>query len=398
MIVVAVVVVIVAIVGAITVTGLASSGAQTLGPTTAAPVGSKALVEVLRREGVTVKVTSTLRQTSRAAAAADGRVTVFAYDPQAILDRSQWASLGSLGDHTVVADAGQDALAALAPGVHEAQDALSSTLTPSCDLPALAKVRTVTGGGYGFTVAPTAADDAGTTSCLPSASGAETSYGLVQVERDGHTTTALGASSALENGVITDHDDAALALTLLGDSPTLIWYLPTLADLPKSGGGTLQSLTPGWVTPAIALLGVAAIVAAFWRGRRLGPLVVENLPVIVRSTETVEGRARLYQRGSSRGHALDQLRIGAIGRLASATGLGSRASVDDVVLRVAALLGVDPRRVHSTLVGVSPGDDRQLVAMSDDLADLEAAALRATRPARPGRPHDPDASPSKGTA
>ena len=65
------------------------------------------------------------------------------------------------------------------------------------------------------------------------------------------------------------------------------------------------------------LLLLVFLAAAFWRGRRLGPLVVENLPVVVRASETMEGRARLYQKSSARLHALDALRIGAIQRLAT---------------------------------------------------------------------------------
>jgi hypothetical protein len=392
---------IVVILAGLVIAGLSRSAAQTLGATSTTPSGAKALVEVLRRQGVAVDVTSTLEQTKRAAASS-GTVTVFVSDDQEVLDEAQWRQLGALGRHTVVAAPGSTALKALAPGVRQDASGLSGTLAPSCDVAALARVRAVTGSGSGYTVHETPAGTT-TTVCLPARGAAGAVYGLVEVERGGHATSILGASEALENGAISDHDNAAMALTLLGDSPTLVWYLPTIADLPK-GQGTLGTLTPGWVTPSILLLVVATVAAAVWRGRRLGPLVVENLPVVVRATETVEGRARLYERGRSRGHALDQLRIGAIGRLASATGLGSRASVDDVVLRVAALLGVDPRRVHGTLVGGDPVDDRQLMAMSDDLANLELAVERATRPARPvraegePRPSDPEPPPSKGTA
>ncbi len=87
----------------------------------------------------------------------------------------------------------------------------------------------------------------------------------------------------------------------------LIWYLPGLGDL--TGGADVPSvadLTPEWVTPVLLLLIVVFVAAAVWRGRRLGPLVIENLPVVVRSRETMEGRARLYQRSSSRGSSARQ--------------------------------------------------------------------------------------------
>ena len=45
------------------------------------------------------------------------------------------------------------------------------------------------------------------------------------------------------------------------------------------------------------------LLLALWRARRLGPVVAEPLPVVVRAAETVEGRARLYRRGGARGQA-----------------------------------------------------------------------------------------------
>ena len=40
-----------------------------------------------------------------------------------------------------------------------------------------------------------------------------------------------------------------------------------------------------------------------WRGRRLGPLVVEPLPVVVKAVESTQGRGRLYRRVRDRAHA-----------------------------------------------------------------------------------------------
>ena len=69
------------------------------------------------------------------------------------------------------------------------------------------------------------------------------------------------------------------------------------------------------------MLVLVALGAVFWRSRRVGPLVVENLPVVVRASETMEGRARLYERSNSRLHALDALRVGTVARLARTCGL-----------------------------------------------------------------------------
>ena len=148
-----------------------------------------------------------------------------------------------------------------------------------------------------------------------------------------------------------------------------------------SGPPDIAALTPGWVTPVMLLLLVVFVAAAVWRGRRFGPLVVENLPVVVRAGETREGRARLYQRSNARLRAADMLRIGAIGRLAQTAGLPSTASTQEVADAVAALTRRDRAAVHALLLDRIPRTDRDLIALSDDLAELEPAARAAVSPA-----------------
>ena len=128
----------------------------------------------------------------------------------------------------------------------------------------------------------------------------------------------------------------------------------------------------------MVLLLLVFLAAAFWRGRRLGPLVVENLPVVVRASETMEGRARLYQKSSARLHALDALRIGAIARLATQCGLSRLAGVDEVVAAVATLTGADSIRLRELLIDTVPTTDRELVRLSDDLLEVERAARAAS--------------------
>ena len=82
---------------------------------------------------------------------------------------------------------------------------------------------------------------------------------------------------------------------------------------------------------------VALVVLALWRARRLGAVVTEPLPVVVRAAEAVEGRSRLYQASRSRGTAGEALRAGARDRLARRLGLGPETSRQGMVAAVAAL-------------------------------------------------------------
>ena len=99
----------------------------------------------------------------------------------------------------------------------------------------------------------------------------------------------------------------------------------------------------------------------------------------MRASETMEGRARLYQKGAARLHALDALRIGAVSRLATLCGLSRLATVDDVIAAVATVTTRDPAGIRSLLLTAEPRTDRDLVRLSDELLELERHLARAIR-------------------
>ena len=71
-----------------------------------------------------------------------------------------------------------------------------------------------------------------------------------------------------------------------------------------------------------AQLCLVVVLLALWQGRRLGPLVAERIPVVVRASETVEGRARLYRSRRARDRAAAALRTAALQRMLPRLGLG----------------------------------------------------------------------------
>jgi len=205
-------------------------------------------------------------------------------------------------------------------------------------------------------------------------------FSLVQVPTDAGVATVVGATDALSNEFVADRGNAALALNLLGSTENLVWYIPTVADLATDVPPTLGELSPDWVLPAVALVVLTALAAAVWRGRRFGPLIVENLPVTVRANETMQGRARLYQKSSARLRALDSLRIGTVERLAALCGLSRLASVDDVIASASAVARLQPAEVRRLLLDAVPTTDRELVALSDQLLTLERAVATSVTP------------------
>ena len=348
-----------------------STGGVPFSATNAAPAGSKAIAEVLRHQGVDVAVPATLAG-AKSALRTSTSSTLFLVDPDSHLDKSQLTTLATLADHVVLLSPTYTQLKTLAPEVGLAGIVGRDSLAANCALPAASAAGRVSGAGSGFRVLDRAAD---TTACF--SSGKKT-FSLVEIKKVGRRLTVVGTTDAFDNEHVSQRGNAALALTLLGDNSRLVWYLPTIDDSSISGPSIAQ-LTPAWVGSVFALLIVAAIVAAFWRGRRLGPLVVENLPVVVRASETMEGRARLYQKGAARLHALDALRIGAVSRLAMLCGLSRLATVDDVIAAVATVTTRDPAGIRSLLLTAEPRTDRDLVRLSDELLELERHLARAIR-------------------
>jgi len=121
---------------------------------------------------------------------------------------------------------------------------------------------------------------------------------------------------------------------------------------------------------------ITVVAFAFWRGRRLGRVVVEPLPVIVRATETTRGRGRLYRRGRAHAHAAAALRAGTISRVAGRIGLPRTATGPEVVDALSRATGRPPEAIDSLLYGPPPTDDASLVALTQALDILESEVHR----------------------
>ncbi len=351
-----------------------TSNKDPLATTNASPNGAKALVTVLGEHGVDVVTANSLRDVRLALATPElsdpATTTVLFYDPNAYLTPEQLTQLDDLVGTVILVEPTSDVLDQFAPNVLSVGQ-VDETLDAGCTFGPAVKAGTISGAGLAYRLTPNTDGD----TCFVTGKR----YSLIRTEDKGSTVTVLGAGAALNNGTILQNGNAALGLNLLGQTRHLVWYIPTIADLGDSGL-TMSDLDPQWVEPVAALLFVVGFAAILWRGRRLGPLVVENLPATVRASETMFGRARLYEKASARRHALDALRIGTISRLAALVGLSRSATVDDVIGLVASISGGDPGAVRALLVDTVPSNDRELVALSDQLLELERVVHAAMRP------------------
>ncbi|GGU33644.1 DUF4350 domain-containing protein [Lentzea flava] len=295
-----------------------------LDPRSYQPEGSHAVAALLERNGVRVEPTDDVSSVEGA--------TLFVTHP-ALIDPARLADLSRRAAATVL----------LAPPTGKSPLKVE-TRDPGC--PLAAKAGPATAGGFVY-------------------EGEQRCYDSTLV-RTG-TVTTIGFSSIFTNRDLDEEGNAALALALLGQYDRLVWYLPSAAD--RSQQKSFTDLIPdGWKFGAWQL-GIAAVVIALWRARRLGRVVTEPLPVVVRAAETVEGRARLYRRSHASGHAASVLRQASRDRLAGLLGLPAG---EDPSAEIA-------RRTSRSAAGVrtllydddAPVDDRGLVALADELDALE---------------------------
>jgi hypothetical protein len=341
-----------------------------LDPRAADRSGSRAVASLLRDQGVTVELVRTSSAMQSAAHVGD---TLLVTTPDLLVD-SQVAAVQSTGADVVLA-APHDPERFLG-GVTLRGPTDTGNRPPGCALEAAVRAGTADAGGLAYAV-DSARIGAGSVSEVEECYSSDGDPSLVHAQLpDGHAVTVLGNPSGLTNDRLAKQGNAALALGLLGVRDRLVWYLPTPGDVPASEQRTIYDLMPDGVWWAVVQVSVAVLLFGLWRARRLGPIVAEPLPVVVRATETVEGRGRLYRRSSARDKASAALRSATLGRLVPALGMPRRSPPAAVVDAVAARSGWPTLAVSELLYGAAPADDSELVRLEDQLDDLEKEVRR----------------------
>ena len=339
-----------------------------LDPRSAAPTGSRAVARVLAGQGVRVDLVE------RSDAAVDGAVTgdtIVVVQPELLGPRQLERLAGTPADLVLVRP-DLTALRALAPGALPAGlDTGDAPVEPGCIEPDAVAAGRIVGGGsrYALDPAPGAVDSG--VGCYPAPDG--DGFGYLRLRATQHEVTVLGQGRLLQNADLAREGDAALALHTLGHAASLRWYLPDPLELGVDEAPSTTDLLPGWVVWVFWQALLATGVALVWRARRLGRVVTEPLPVVVRSAETVEGRARLYRVSRSRDRAGALLRTAALRRLAGRLGVPVGAPPQEVARLAAAATGRQENEVAAVLLGAPPRDDGELVALATALDGVEAA-------------------------
>jgi Domain of unknown function (DUF4350) len=330
-----------------------------LSPGSTASTGTHALADVLTGLGRQV---TPVTSTASAVAAASAGATLVITSP-ANLSRSELTTLARTPASVLLVEPDATALAAFGTGVH-----ISDTDLPVISVPAACPL-------YPAVLAGTA-DMGGITLTVPGrlASAVQQCYpvggspSLVQLTVRGRLVTILGTGAPLTNNALAGQGNAALAIDLM-PSRRIVWLVPPPAAVTAvTGPRSFFRLVPLTAYLVAIQLAVALLLAVAWRARRLGPLVAEPLPVVVRAAETVEGHARLYQSRRARARAAAALRDGVVSRVSPRAGLPPGASQDAVV---AALARRSESDVAGLLYGPPPESDRDLVSLARNLDELE---------------------------
>jgi Domain of unknown function (DUF4350) len=341
-----------------------------LDPRAADPSGSRALAALLRDQGVTVDLVRTSAAMRAGTRAGD---TLLVTSPDLLVD-SQVRLARETGADLVLVGAGQPER--FIRGVAAVGGSDADTRQPGCALRAAQQAGSADAGRLAYSV-DVEQVGVSTGTQVEQCYSADGDPSLVHLSSpEGRATTVLGNPAVLTNDRLDDAGDAALALGLLGARPRLVWYLPTPGDVPASEQRSFYDLVPAGVWWALVQLVVAVLLLAFWRARRLGGLVPEPLPVVVRATETVEGRGRLYRRSGARDKAAATLRAAALTRLVPVLGLPRRSDPATVADAVAGRSRRTPLDVTALLYGAAPADDAALVRLADQLDDLEREVRR----------------------
>ena len=346
-----------------------------LAPDNAEPGGARALAQILQRHGVDVTSVRTIAEAERAATEAGSTLLVVG---DFYLDDAMVARIAASPADLVLVDT-TATLTQLVPevGTEYGTATQGETRTAACDDPDARAAGTVTASGS------LVALGGGAVVCFPAAGASGTGAApgaYAVVDQGGRRVTVLADGTPMTNAALPDEGNAALMIRALGRHPHLVWYLPSANDLGVDAGAASGPALTDLVPPVVPLLAaqalLVALVAAFWRGRRLGPVVTERLPVVVRAGETTRGRGRLYRRTRSYAHAAASLRAGTAARCTQRVGLPRSAGAAAVVDAVARSTGRSPVDVDALLYGPEPEDDRSLARLAAELDHLESEVHR----------------------
>jgi Domain of unknown function (DUF4350) len=328
-------------------------------PESTSPEGARALVTILRERGVDVVAAGDIAAVERAARPDSLILVVQTFY---LFDADLLRRLAALPGDRLLVEPVSRTREALAPQIRLDGATSFSDTKPDCDLREATRAGEVQ---FGLSDGYAAVGNVPLTRCYGGA--------LVRYTDGGREVTVVSTGGFMTNSGLLNDGNAALAMNLAGSHPRVIWYAPqhSEGDGESRGGATIYGLIPDHAKWIAVQLSLVVALLAVWKGRRIGPLVAEQLPVVVRASETVEGRGRLYRSRRARDRAAEALRTATLQRMMPRLGLGHDAEPAAVAQAVAERCGLYPHALAHTLFGPPPANDPDLVNLAHELDNIE---------------------------
>ena len=208
--------------------------------------------------------------------------------------------------------------------------------------------------------------------------GDESSAFVVSTPTGSGHIVSLGSASVFTNGSLDATDNSVLAARLLvpsrGAAVAVLDPNP-----PGSGSTTLSDLVPDRVFQAIVQLGVAFLLYALWRSRRVGQPVTERQPVAIAGSQFVRAVGGLQQRSHATNRAATALRMETRRVLCERYSIPLYSDVDTLAAAAAARAGLDRATVAAALWDTPILDDESLVTLGHSLDAIRQEVLDERR-------------------
>ncbi len=347
----------------------ASVGPDPLDPHATDASGTKALVLLLGQSGAHVQVTSRMP-------GSDTDVALLLSDTTSQAQTQQLERWVSAGGTLVVADS-ESSFVPVGAGTSDSPLGLPAPpLTPgTCTIDALANLHKVWSSSdpdlYNV--------PAGSGRCFSDGIHA---FVVDTVHGAGHVV-AVGSPYVFTNDALDQYDNAGLATDLLAPQPgtrvSVLWGM----DPGSSGAGgqtDLGSLISVGVKLALLELGLAFLVYAWFRARRLGRPVTEPQLVQIGGSELIAAHGNLLSQTRDPDRAARLLRADLRRRLAERLGLSPNATAEVVAEVTALRAGVDRDRVARAVTDIPVRSEAELLELARDIDTIRAEVLHGTAP------------------
>ncbi|MGC4173826.1 DUF4350 domain-containing protein [Demequina sp.] len=330
--------------------------------------GSRAVAQILGDQGVSLRQFDAL---GRVFVAEPSTTTLVIAGAEYLTD-AQVASILKYDGDILFIGASSSLMDALDPAIAVSYEFLPETVDAACadpDAVAAERARVEYTGLQ-------AVDDTDAELCFLNRSDVA---GMAVITAGDHTRTVVTNPRIYQNEFLLNDGNAALALRTAGHHENVAWYIADGYDSTLLGGGgeaptsveNLPDFLPPGFGTAVYALGLAALVAALWRGRRFGPLAVEPLPVVVSASEATRGRARLYRRARAYGRATAALRAAAARRIGVRLGVPRTTEREGMVAAIERVTTRSPQEIARILYGPAPTSEAQMLDIVNQLDALE---------------------------